>query len=146
VRSRAFVAAFAIVVAAACASQQQDTGPAVSMELDQFSSPAEAFLYPGATNVQYQITVHNETDQPVTLRHLRLQTSGGGAYVLRANDTPMNLQVGPRSSGSATFAVWGTALGGQLFAHAPVTIRMTGYFDSPKGAFLRAGTVTLSQQ
>lgn len=144
-RSRAVAAAFAAIVAVACASQQAN-GPAVSMELDQFASAAEAFLYPGPTNVQYQITVHNDTDQPVTLRHLRLQTSGGGAYILRANDTPMNLKVGPRSSGSASFAVWGTALGGQLFAHAPVTIRLTGYFDSPKGAFLRAGSVTLSQQ
>lgn len=141
------IAVAVLLLAAACASQKQsDETMKVGIELEQYAAPENAYYYRGAVNVQYRITVENGTDQPITLRHVRLQTSGGGAYVLQPVDTPVRLQIGAKSTASANFSVWGTALGGQIFAHAPVSIRLTAYFDSPNGAFLRATNVNLPQE
>jgi hypothetical protein len=137
--------AFVLLLAAACASSRQDLPP-VSIEVAQYDAIAGAFIYNGPTSVRYEITVHNDTDQPVTLHRIRIATSGAGAYVIPPTDTPTNIQAAPHSSASASITLWGTSLGGQLYSHAPVTLRYTGYFDSGKGAFLRAGTAILQQE
>lgn len=142
---RGFFAALAVVaLLASCSSSSQPDIP-VTIEIGQYDTTADVFLFPGPTNISYQVTVHNDTDQPVTLRRIRLATSGGGAYSLRPTDTPTNIQVAPHASATGNIAVWGYAAGGPLFSHAPVTLRITGYFDGPKGAFLRASTATLEQ-
>ena len=129
---------------ASCSSSSQPDIP-VTIELGQYNSSADTFMFSGPTNISYEVTVRNDTDQPVTLRHIRIATSGGGAYAIRPTDTPTNIKVPPHSSATGNVAVWGYAAGGPLFAHAPVTLRITGYFDGPKGAFLRASTATLQQ-
>jgi len=135
----------AVALIGCSSSSQQDVTP-VTIEIGQVATSTDAFMFSGTTNVRFQVTVHNDTDQPVALHHIRFQTSGGGAYVIRGYDAPVKLQIGPKSSGTATVPVWVTSVGGNLFAHSPVTLRYTAYFDSPKGAFLRAGGATLEQE
>jgi len=134
----------AVALLAACSSSSQPDIP-VTIELAQYTSVADAYMFAGTTNIQFQVTVRNDTDQPVSLRHIRIATTGGGAYAIRPTDTPTNINVAPHSSATGNIAVWAYAAGGPLFAHAPVTLRITGYFDGPKGAFLRASTETLQQ-
>jgi len=142
---RGFLTALAVAaLLTSCSTSSQPDIP-VTIDIGQYDSSADTFMFAGPTNIAYQVTVRNDTDQPVTLRHIRIATTGGGAYSIRPTDTPANIQVAPHTTATGNIAVWAYAAGGPLFAHAPVTLRITGYFDGPKGAFLRASTATLQE-
>jgi hypothetical protein len=128
----------AVVFLAACASSQQSANaPPVEVHLAQVATPSDVFYFGGPINIQYQLSINNPTNQPLTLKRLDLQTVGPGAYSLRTSATPMNLKVPPNATTTYTISVWGNARGGYLAASEPVTIHGTAYFDSPSGGFVR---------
>jgi len=138
-----FLIAFALL--AACASSGTDQ-PKFGIDVAQVAEGSSAFYFAGPVNVQFQITITNPTDEPATLRHVRLGTSGAGAYVIQPHDTPTNLAIPPKSSATVTVPAWGTALGGPLYSHAPVTLRLTAYLDTPHGAILQPANTILPQE
>ena len=120
-----------------CASSNQPSGPAVAVQLEQLNSSNDIFYFRGPVNIQYRVLVTNPTNQPLTLTRLDLQTIGSGAYALRTNSTPMNLQVAPNATTAYTISVWGYSRGGYLASSEPVTIRGTAYFKGTSGSFIR---------
>ena len=120
-----------------CASSNQPSGPAVAVQLEQLNSSNDIFYFRGPVNIQYRVAITNPTNQPLTLTRLDLQTIGSGAYSLRTNSTPMNLQVAPNATSAYTISVWGFSRGGYLASSEPVTIRGTAYFKGPSGSFIR---------
>src|SRR5438034_470535 len=91
------------LLAAACASSQQESGPPVAVQLTQLNGGSNIFYFPGPVNIQYEVAVNNPTEQPVTLRRLDLRTEGFGAYALRTSGAPMNVKIAPKST--ATFTI-----------------------------------------
>src|SRR5205823_4822058 len=93
------VALFALLLAACASSQQDSSGPPVTVQLAQLNGTSNIFYYPGPVNVQYQVAVNNPTDQQITLRRLDLRTEGFGAYALRTTGTPMNVKIATEVDG-----------------------------------------------
>jgi hypothetical protein len=131
------VVLFAVIVLTACASQPATNRPEVGIHLEQVNTPPDIFYFAGPLNLQYQISVTNLTDQPITLKRLELRTVGPGAYRLRSASTPMNVSIPPKGSKTVTISAWGYSNGGYLTATEPVTLNGIGYFDSPSGPFVR---------
>jgi hypothetical protein len=121
---------------AACATSQQNSGPNVTVHLEQLNTPSDVFYFSGPVNIQYRLTVTNPTDQPITLSRLELQTLGPGAYSLHTS-SPMNIKVPTRGTTSTTLSAWAYARGGYLASTEPVTLRATAYFTAPSGPFVR---------
>ncbi|HYS56456.1 MAG TPA: hypothetical protein VER58_22080 [Thermoanaerobaculia bacterium] len=105
------------------------SAPDVTVHLAQVPMPTDVFYFSGPVNIQYQLSVTNPTNEPMTLTRLDLETLGPGAYSLRTAATPMNLKVPPNSTAKNLISVWGRARGGYLSASEPVTIRGTAYFQ-----------------
>lgn len=131
----------------ACGSSNlssSNSGPNVTVHLEQVAGPPDVFYFSGPINIQYQLTINNPTNQELTLSRLDLQTLGPGAYSLRTEATPMKLKVAPNASSSYLISVWGRARGGYLASGEPVTLRGTAYFQGPSGGFVRIFTENIS--
>ena len=127
-----------LLLLGACASSDHQSGPNVTVQIQQVSSVNDVFYYRGPVNVPYRIAITNPTSEPMTLTRLDLQTIGPGAYSRRAAGTPMNLKVAPNSTTVYTVSVWGYARGGYMASTEPVTLRGTAYFQgSTSGAFIK---------
>jgi hypothetical protein len=133
---RALVLA-ALVALCGFSSLQAASGPAVVVRLAPLDTNSNSFYFRGPVGLRYAVEISNPADETVTLRRLDLRSEGGGAYFVRANSTPMNVRVAPKSN--ATFAIntWGRSLGGELRSDEPVTIIGRAYFDSPRGTFVK---------
>lgn len=85
--------------------------------------------------VQYNLTVHNTTKDPLVIKRIELQSQGYGAYTLspfsRAYDQTVD------AGASAVFDLWATAAVNSTIsgANGPVTVRTIVQFESPEGRF-----------
>jgi hypothetical protein len=138
------VSALVFLVLLACASSATSSGPNVSIQLTPVNAPQDIFYFAGPINLQYQVSIINPTNEPLTLTRLDLRTTGPGAYSLRSYATPMNLKVPPNSTANYVISVWGRSRGGYLAADEPVTIQGTAYFKgSSSGSFVKIFTQNL---
>lgn len=120
------------LLAVSCASSQQSNGPQVELALTQLSNPSDVFYFAGPVAVQFQLSVTNPLNDPITLRRVDLATSGPGAYSMRTSGT-LNLKVPPKSTVTQTISAWGHSNGGYLTSGEPVNMRMTGIFEDSAG-------------
>ncbi len=127
---------FALVAALGCASTH-DSGPPVIVRLAPLDTNSNSFFFRGPIGLRYAVEVSNAADETVTLRRLDLRSTGGGAYSLRADSTPMNVKVAPKSNATFAITTWGRSRGGEISSGEPVVIQGTAYFDSPKGPFVK---------
>ena len=128
------------IVLAGCATSTQSSGPNVTIQLAQVNSAPDIFYYAGPVNIQYQVSITDPTNEPLTLTRLDLQSVGPGAYSVRTESTPMNLKVAPNATTNYLISVWGRARGGYLAADEPVSIRGTAYFKGPSSSFVKIFT------
>jgi hypothetical protein len=131
------ILAVALVLFASTAIGYAKSSPNVSVNMQQLNSTNDTFYFRGPVSIQYRLEVTNPTSQPVTLRSLRLESIGPGAYTIHTTTTPLKLQLGPNESRAVTISAWGRARGGFLSADEPVTIQGTAYFNSPSGSFVK---------
>lgn len=137
-RSTALVVLSILFVACGTTASRSDAPP-VAVQITPLNQNADIFYFRGPVNLQFRVTVTNPTDEPLTLRRLDMRTEGPGAYVLRANGTPMRVTIAPKSTASVTVSVWGRSLGGYLRQNEPVTLQTSAFFDSPRGSFVKLG-------
>jgi hypothetical protein len=133
----ALFAILSLTTFGACASSQQGSGPPVSVRIAPLDTASDLFYFRGPIGLRYGVEVSNPSNEPVTLRRLDLHSAGGGAYALRANSTPLKVQVPPGAAKTFSISTWGRARGGYLNAGEPVILQGTAYFDSPKGPFVK---------
>jgi hypothetical protein len=131
------ILAVALVLFASTAIGYAKSSPNVAVNLQQLTSTNDMFYFRGPVSIQYRLEVRNPTSEPVTLRSLRLESIGPGAYTIHTTSTPLKLQLGPNESRAVTISAWGRARGGFLSADEPVTIQGTAYFNSPSGPFVK---------
>jgi hypothetical protein len=138
----------AVILLAGCASATPDdaNAPNVSLHLAQDDSAPNAYLYGGAVNVRYSLSVANRTKDPVTLTRIEIRTVSSGAYTIRPTSTPVNLDLAPGQEKTIPLSLWANARGGNLSAHESVTLRATAYMTGPKGPFVRLFTEYLNEQ
>ncbi len=141
--------ALALILVAGCASYHSmasSSAPAVTLHLAQMAGPNDLYYFRGPVNVQYGLQVTNPTNMPVTLRNLRLDTIGGGAYRLHTGNSPFNVTIPANSAVTIPLSTWANAMGGFLRSTEPVNLRVVAQFDSPNGSFIRQGTEFIPQQ
>lgn len=86
---------------------------------------------------QFGFRVTNKATEPITLKHVRLESVGDGGYVLRNEDRAFGRAIGVGESIEDTLsarAYFRTNASGNA-SNEPVTVRATFYFDSPAGSF-----------
>jgi hypothetical protein len=130
--------ALAIVVLAGCSSShgQSDTRVRPEMHLEQVVGPADLGYPGGRIDVQYELQVTNHSQEPITLRRVEVQSTGGGAYRLRHEAYPFKETVTAGNFVAVRF--WAHAFQAGSFgrgSNEPVTLRAIVYFDSPTGTF-----------
>ena len=122
---------------AACASTPKDEGPPIGIDLALANGTTSILYFAGPVSLQFEATLTNPTDMPVTLRRLDLRTVGGGSFFMRAVGTPFHVEVPPHGSKTVMMSAWGNSRGGMLAEDEPIQLQGTAYFDSPKGPFVR---------
>jgi len=138
----------AVILLTACASATPDdaNAPNVSLHLAQYDSAPSAYLYGGAVNVRYSLSVANRMKNPVTLTRIEIRTVSSGAYTIRPTSTPVNIDLAPGQEKTIPLSLWANARGGNLSAHESVTLRATAYMTGPSGPFVRLFTEYLNEQ
>lgn len=142
-----FALAFACIAAAACAS----SGPAGStpdaralniaepqFRIVQMVGPADQQFPQGEMEVKYGVGVGNQSEEPIKLRRIQLETVGeGGPYVLKKETYYFSLEVPAKTTKETTFwaKAYGTGTAYSLDARAPVGVRCLAYFETSRGVF-----------
>jgi len=90
----------------------------------------------GGLPVQYQIRVTNNSDIPIKLQRVTLQTMGSGAYEISPTANPFSVTIEPRQSQDVR--MWAASyipMSSVAGANGPVTLRVKADFQSEKGKF-----------
>lgn len=145
---RLLTAAAACLTVLACASNDVKIIPP-ELQFVQLSGPADQNYTPGDIEVQYGIRIANRSSEPITLRHIQVQSVGlGGPYRLQPATYYFRREVKAEQFEDVTF--WAKAVAtGDAFApdaNAPITIRATAFFEAPSGGFRRVFTKVLEQR
>jgi hypothetical protein len=140
---KALAAAFACLTFLGCASAGDSPGGNAKilepdLELVQLVGPEEQNWPAGDIEVQYGLQIVNRSSEPITLRHVEVETLGvGGPYRVRRRRYFMNVEITPAAKRDVTFWAQATAEGDSMAndANMPVTVRGIAFFESPAGNF-----------
>ncbi|MGK2856215.1 MAG: hypothetical protein ACSLFQ_03310 [Thermoanaerobaculia bacterium] len=92
--------------------------------------------YSGPVLVRYQVTVHNPSLEPITLRRLELRAvEPVSSYQFARETRPFNVTIAPESSATVPFTALASARGGMVGSLAPVNLAGVAMFQSPVGGF-----------
>jgi hypothetical protein len=132
-----------VLLLSGCASSP--SGPDVSIHLQQLTTYSD-LRFGGPVNVDFRVTVYNQTDSDVTLRRIEVRTIGPGPYSLSEPPIPLNLRVAARSTEWGLITARGFAAGGNMTSREQSSVRATAYFDGPNGAFIRTVNESLGRE
>jgi hypothetical protein len=131
-------AAVVLLIALSGSAWGASDSPKLNISMQQLTSSGDLFYFRGPINIQYQLSIANPTDQPVTLKRLELSSLGPGSYSIHTGATPITRTIAPRGTTTLTLSAWGRAAGGYLRSEEPVTVRGVAYFEGAKGhSFVR---------
>ena len=112
--------------------------PKLNISMQQLTSSGDMFYFHGPINIQYQMSIANPTDQPVTLKRIELSSLGPGSYSIHTGSTPITRTIAPRGTTTFRLSARGRSTGGYLRSEEPVTIRGVAYFQGADGhSFVR---------
>ncbi|MGZ8867208.1 MAG: hypothetical protein ACXW2P_02615 [Thermoanaerobaculia bacterium] len=133
-------AVLGILVAASFACSSSDVNIArPQIDFVQLYAPTDLSYARGQDTMtaQFGFRITNQATEPITLKHVRLESVGDGGYVLRNEDRAFGRAIGVGQAIEDTLtarAYFQTSASGNA-SNEPVTVRATFYFDSPAGAF-----------
>lgn len=135
-----------LVVIAGCASSSSSSSaksPVTPPTVDivQIYGPADLNYSRGISTIdaQYGLAITNTASDPITLKHVTLESVGGGTIRMRREDRAFNNEIPPGQTGQAvvTARVFFQSDNSGSPTREPITLRATLSFDSPKGTFNR---------
>ena len=137
----AFCALLVVIVACASSSHTSPVTPLPSVEIVQIYGPADLSYSRGISSVeaQYGLEITNPSSDPITLKHVTLESVGGSSIRMRREDRAFNIEIPPGQTGQAvvTARVYFQSDNSGSPTREPITMRATLSFDSPKGSFNR---------
>jgi hypothetical protein len=137
---------FAFLLAGCATDVDNDpNAPNVTLHLAPLESAPNAYIYGGAVNIPFELSIVNSTNQAVKLERIEIRTIGSGAYTIRSTSTRLNLALGAGETKAVQLSVWGVSRGGQMTGDEPVTLRAAAYLSGPSGPFVRLFTEYLTQ-
>jgi hypothetical protein len=107
--------------------------PAVQAHLVQTSMPSDMVFFRGPISIQYQLTITNPSNQPLTLTRLNLSTMGPGGYRLHTGDAIVKTVVPANGSTTLNLSAWGRARGGFIASTEPVEMHGQLWLKPPTG-------------
>lgn len=133
-------ATVALLLLAACASSQKGpVDPPPEISIIQIYGPSDLNYSRGVSSIeaQYGIQITNPSTDPIKLKHVTLESTGGGTIALRREDRAFNDEVPPGQTAQVTMnaRVYFTSDMSGSPTREPLTVRATLRFDSPKGPF-----------
>jgi hypothetical protein len=133
--TRAALAAALLLVG--CSSAAPDSAPSdePAIKITQLSSVGTAARnVTGSLLVHYRVDVTNTSHDPITLKHIDVQSIGYGAYSLSPVTQAFDVPIAP---GDSRFVeVWAPAFidnASITGANGPVTLRVTAHYVTPNG-------------
>lgn len=109
------------------------------IQLVQLYGPTDLPYTQGATSLtaHFGFRILNRAAEPITLRHIELESSGEGGYYLRREARAFTRQIEPGEVAEETMqalAYFRTTASGAA-SNEPVMLRATFHFDSARGSF-----------
>lgn len=106
------------------------------LQIEQDGGLPAMSQYAGPVLVRYQVTVHNPSLEPVTLKRLELRAvEPVSSYRFARESRPYSVTIAPESSATVTYTALATARGGMVGSLAPVNLDGVAMFQSPVGGF-----------
>ena len=122
------------------------TGPVdVDLRIEQLPDAGFAVEDRGAVSVAYQLTVRNRTPDPITLRMVEMKTTGRSPYTLRKDPASLNETIEPDKEALVTFTMWSYPQEQRSKSRQIVWVSGVAHFESAKGAFKRAFTLSFRE-
>ncbi|HEX7419452.1 MAG TPA: hypothetical protein VF505_06175 [Thermoanaerobaculia bacterium] len=136
--------ALLLAIAACTSSSASHNGPVTplpSVEIVQIYGPADVNYSRGMSFVdaQFSLEITNPSTDPITLKHVTLESVGGSSIRMRREDRAFNNEIPPGQTGQAVVnaRVYFQSDSSGSPTREPITMRATLSFDSPKGKFNR---------
>ena len=136
--------ALLLAISACSSSSTSQNGPVTplpSVEIVQVYGPADVNYSRGTSFVeaQYSLEITNPSTDPITLKHVTLESVGGSSIRMRREDRAFNNEIPPGQTGQAVVSarVYFQSDSSGSPTREPITMRATLSFDSPKGKFNR---------
>lgn len=132
-----------LVVIGSCASSPHNSPvtPLPVVDVVQIYGPSDINYSRGISSVdaQYGLEITNPSTDPITLKHVTLESVGGGSIRMRREDRAFNNEIPPGQTGQAVVnaRVFFQSDNSGSPTREPITLRATLSFDSPKGPFNR---------
>jgi hypothetical protein len=129
------------ILAACSSSKTYPVMPPPEIDLVQLYGPADLNYARGTNSIeaQYGVQIRNPSTDPITLKHITLESVAGTTIVVRREDRSFNNEIPPGQVGQAVVnaRVYFTSDLSGSPTREPLTLRATLHFDSPKGPFNR---------
>jgi hypothetical protein len=107
-----------------------------TLEIEQVGGLPPMTQHAGPVLVEYEVTIHNPSLEPITLQRVELRsTDPVSSYYLRHEARPYDVKIDPESSATVKYTALATARGGLVGAQTPVSINGSAVFASPAGGF-----------
>jgi hypothetical protein len=90
----------------------------------------------GAVSIAYEMVVRNRSQQPITLRQVKMKTVGRSPYSLKDAAVSFNEHIEPGQTATVTFSLWAYPRSGRRAGPERVWVRGTAAFESDQGAFV----------
>jgi hypothetical protein len=136
--------ALLLTISACSSSSTSHNGPVTplpSVEIVQIYGPADVNYSRGMSFVdaQFSLQITNPSTDPITLKHVTLESVGGSSIRMRREDRAFNNEIPPGQTGQAPLnaRVYFQSDSSGSPTREPITMRATLSFDSPKGKFNR---------
>lgn len=119
----------AVILVAGCASSDTSgTSTALDVQIEQLPDSGFEVQKQDAVSVAYQMTVHNRSAVPVTLRRVEMRTVGRSPYLLRSEAAEVNEVIEAGKSATVTFSMWSSSRKGSA-AKSTVWVQGTISYD-----------------
>lgn len=132
-----------LLAVASCSSTSQTypVMPPPEVQIVQIYGPSDLNYSRGISSVdaQYGLQITNPSSDPITLKHVTLESVGGASIAMRREDRAFNNEIPPGQTGQAVVnaRVYFRSDNSGTPTREPITMRATLNFDSPKGSFNR---------
>ena len=143
----------AVLFAAACSSTSHNASGArakiedPTLGIEQLHGPADENYPEGPIEVQYELTIANKSDVPMTLERIQIRSvnPAGGAYSLKPRSYFFKKTIPPHSEDAVQFWTKAYFFGRGPRESEPVTIQGTAYFSTPSGYYDKVFVGEVSQ-
>jgi hypothetical protein len=130
------ILAIVVLLSLTCvwASAMAADPPRADIQVQQLPRSEFDIQQRGAVSVAYAMAIRNLSQEPITLRQVRMKTVGRSPYALKDGAVSFDERIEPGQEATVTFSLWAYPRSGQR-GSALVWVRGSASFEDAGGAF-----------